>query len=945
MNADSDLEIYGARRWPDEGTGATHVALATHPGWGVPNGVTTLVLLSDGNVESVEGGAVVPDLPPGQRYSAVAASPYQGYLLRSDGAVVSALLEGVKDQPAPPLPEGKTYVAIDAGVGLAAVRSDGVIVTTFGGACEAAMLPESGLRYTAISVAQSSRSWAALRSDGAVVSCLADGVAQVLLPPEHTVYTGVEAGERFGLAARSDGVVDQFGPGTEPAEGAGDPVLATPPPTVPEGRTVVALSAGVGEYGIGDGVAVLDDGSVLTWSLFNDDPPTPDAVPPGLGITAVSQQREGARLVIVAGDLQTSHLDVSTSSGAVTVRVTSPDFTPRGVITVGFAGDDGTVTPIPGSWWIEGQAVRVDLPAEPRLTPGPHLVEVRFEGPPARSAVMRTEYVVPPLTQLSISSVDVPPTAHMGSHPKFHVSVVTNDGSRPQPFVNAVVDGKPYDSIYATWYGVDHADAYLSIGYGLSPGTHRLELFASTEPNQYDYTDAHVWSGTFEVLPEQATTLSATLPAYARYGFVSSWILTFGLKVDDGFDTADPSSLDLPVDVTINGTSRGQASLLGLPGSRTAGIGMDVGELRPGPNAVTLRFAGLPGLLPSTWSGTVVMPPTSTRVGASPVQPWVSGSPMRLDAEIVVPDRFVEREVYPINGITVAVDGRKVLDDAKFQAGRLSLPTSLSAGRHVVVVSYPGDLPQATGSSTTFAVDVAPTVSVTGSALAGAMLTAQPGTWVLGTALNYQWKANGANVAGATGKTFVPRAAQVGKTITVTVTGRMPGATTISKTSAATAAVTAANQQLGYQGHVQNIGWQPWVTGGQVAGTTGRGLRVEALRFRLNSPAYSGGITAAAHVQNIGWMAPVATGGVVGTQGRGLRVEAFTMQLTGEMAKHYDIYYRTHAQNFGWLGWAKNGAQSGTAGYGYRLEAVDVRLVAKGDPAPSGTALRAFYQR
>ncbi|WP_425955225.1 hypothetical protein [Xylanimonas sp. McL0601] len=69
------------------------------------------------------------------------------------------------------------------------------------------------------------------------------------------------------------------------------------------------------------------------------------------------------------------------------------------------------------------------------------------------------------------------------------------------------------------------------------------------------------------------------------------------------------------------------------------------------------------------------------------------------------------------------------------------------------------------------------------------------------------------------------------------------------------------------------------------------------------------------------------------------------MHPTGEMAKHYDIYYRTHAQNFGWLGWAKNGAQSGTAGYGYRLEAVDVRLVAKGDPAPSGTGLRAFYQR
>lgn len=171
-----------------------------------------------------------------------------------------------------------------------------------------------------------------------------------------------------------------------------------------------------------------------------------------------------------------------------------------------------------------------------------------------------------------------------------------------------------------------------------------------------------------------------------------------------------------------------------------------------------------------------------------------------------------------------------------------------------------------------------------------------------------------------------------------------PGVVGPSTSGAVTISVNA-NNQLGYQGHVQNIGWQSWVSGGQIAGTTGRGLRVEALRFRLNSPAYSGGLTARAHVQNIGWMAPVATGGVVGTQGRSLRVEAFTMQLTGEMAKHYDVYYRTHAQNFGWLGWAKNGAQSGTAGYAYRLEAVDVRLVPKGSPAPSGPGLNAFYQR
>ena len=68
------------------------------------------------------------------------------------------------------------------------------------------------------------------------------------------------------------------------------------------------------------------------------------------------------------------------------------------------------------------------------------------------------------------------------------------------------------------------------------------------------------------------------------------------------------------------------------------------------------------------------------------------------------------------------------------------------------------------------------------------------------------------------------------------------------------------------------------------------------------------------------------------------------MRLTGEMAKRYDVYYRTHCQNVGWTGWAKNGNPSGTAGYSYRMEAVQIRLVPKGGAAPGSTA-RSFYQR
>jgi len=71
-----------------------------------------------------------------------------------------------------------------------------------------------------------------------------------------------------------------------------------------------------------------------------------------------------------------------------------------------------------------------------------------------------------------------------------------------------------------------------------------------------------------------------------------------------------------------------------------------------------------------------------------------------------------------------------------------------------------------------------------------------------------------------------------------------------------------------------------------------------------------------------------------GTSGEAKRLEAICINLTGDMSKKYDIYYRVHAQSYGWLGWAKNGAPAGTAGYGKRLEGIQIVLVPKGGAAP-----------
>jgi uncharacterized protein YjdB len=110
------------------------------------------------------------------------------------------------------------------------------------------------------------------------------------------------------------------------------------------------------------------------------------------------------------------------------------------------------------------------------------------------------------------------------------------------------------------------------------------------------------------------------------------------------------------------------------------------------------------------------------------------------------------------------------------------------------------------------------------------------------------------------------------------------------------------------------------------------------------SPKGRVSITYSSHVQNIGWQPFVAGGKLSGTSGRSLRLEALRISLTGELSKHYDIYYRTHVQNIGWTSWAKNGQSCGSAGYSYRMEALEIVPVPKGSAA-LGTNAKYFYQR
>ena len=135
--------------------------------------------------------------------------------------------------------------------------------------------------------------------------------------------------------------------------------------------------------------------------------------------------------------------------------------------------------------------------------------------------------------------------------------------------------------------------------------------------------------------------------------------------------------------------------------------------------------------------------------------------------------------------------------------------------------------------------------------------------------------------------------------------------------------------------------WQSAVKNGAQAGTTGQSKIMEAFKIQLvddNNKQIDAsllGVEYCGHIQNIGWDKWVSNNTPAGRPGQGLRIEALKLRLTGELKDQYDIYYCLHCQNYGWLGWAKNGEESGTAGMALRVEAICVQILPKGSLPPA----------
>lgn len=154
-----------------------------------------------------------------------------------------------------------------------------------------------------------------------------------------------------------------------------------------------------------------------------------------------------------------------------------------------------------------------------------------------------------------------------------------------------------------------------------------------------------------------------------------------------------------------------------------------------------------------------------------------SPAPVALTYQWSVAGRAVDGATGSSYVPTVADEGKTVTVSVTGHKAGYAASTRTSAPTAAVPV------PQI--SSTT-----GPTIA--GTANVGSTLSANPGTWApTGVTFAYQWKADGSAIPGASGATFGVTTAQVGKTLTVTVTATKPGYTTAAATSTPTAAVPA----------------------------------------------------------------------------------------------------------------------------------------------------------
>ena len=189
----------------------------------------------------------------------------------------------------------------------------------------------------------------------------------------------------------------------------------------------------------------------------------------------------------------------------------------------------------------------------------------------------------------------------------------------------------------------------------------------------------------------------------------------------------------------------------------------------------------------STWS--VVNPSlsptsTSTSLTASPSGSQAYGTSIQLTATVspAVPGTVQFKNGATNVGTPVTVNGSGIATTttSTLPVGSDSLSAIFTPS---TFLNYAGSTGLLSETITPITLVLTPTPTITGSATVGSTLTAVAGTWDAGVTLAYQWNSNGSPISGATSSTYAVQPGDLGNSITVSVTGSAPQASSVTQTS------------------------------------------------------------------------------------------------------------------------------------------------------------------
>lgn len=148
--------------------------------------------------------------------------------------------------------------------------------------------------------------------------------------------------------------------------------------------------------------------------------------------------------------------------------------------------------------------------------------------------------------------------------------------------------------------------------------------------------------------------------------------------------------------------------------------------------------------------------------------------------------------------------------------------------------------------------------------------------------------------------------------------------------------------KITFSAYAENKGWLP-ASQNEAPIDPGKGLGIQAMKANIAHlpQGESGGVSYSANVQGKGWQAEQSNGGVAGTTGKFLRMEAIKMHLTGTLAQKYSMSYAVYVQSKGWTPYAKDNEIAGTIGKNLKITALSIHLSKKKLPkAPSDETKR-----